>query len=73
MFTFLRAEEVKDPRVTKLTKITVGTMDLDKDNGQELRAIELHHHPDRIKLETKHRSCQSRSTLFDFLLDPTLL
>ena len=50
-----RSEEIKDQRVSKLTKITVGTMDLDKDNGQELRAIELHHHPERIKLETKHR------------------
>ena len=46
---------MNDPRVTQLTHITIGTMNLDRDPGVVLRAVELHHHPERIKLELKHR------------------
>ena len=50
-----RKVDSSDNRIAQLTTITIGTMNMKSDPGVELRGTALHHHPERIKLETAHR------------------
>ncbi len=45
-----------DRRVSRLTTINLGTMDLARNPGIEYRGVMLIHHPERIKLELRHRA-----------------